>query len=54
MGFVILIEIVKRIVDELFFYGKVEYLFLGILMVDLILEVKDEINRKLDMKIKNN
>ncbi|MDE5094083.1 MAG: PDZ domain-containing protein, partial [Trichodesmium sp. St11_bin5] len=43
-----------RIADELFVYGKIEHPFLGISMVDLTPEVKDEINRKLDTKIKDN
>mgnify|MGYP005706881101 FL=1 len=54
LGFAIPIETAKRIADELFLYGKVEHPFLGISMVDLTPEVKDEINRKLDTKIKNN
>ena len=54
LGFAIPIETAKRIADELFLYGKVEHPFLVISMVDLTTEVKDEINRKLDTKIKNN
>ncbi|MCH2047678.1 MAG: trypsin-like peptidase domain-containing protein [Trichodesmium sp. ALOHA_ZT_67] len=54
LGFAIPIETAKRIADELFVYGKIEHPFLGISMVDLTPEVKDEINRKLDTKIKDN
>ena len=54
LGFAIPIETAKRIADELFLYGKVEHPFLGISMVDLTPEAKDEINRKLDGKIKDN
>ncbi|MGD1700792.1 HhoA/HhoB/HtrA family serine endopeptidase [Dapis sp. BLCC M229] len=54
LGFAIPIETAKRIADELFLYGKVEHPFLGISMVDLTPEVKDEINRQLETKIKDN
>ena len=54
LGFAIPIETAKRIADELFLYGKVEHPFLGISMVDLTPEAKDEINRQLDVKIKDN
>ncbi|MCL2929951.1 MAG: trypsin-like peptidase domain-containing protein [Trichodesmium sp. St16_bin4-tuft] len=54
LGFAIPIETAKRIADELFVYGKIEHPFLGISMVDLTPEVKDEINRKMDTKIKDN
>ncbi|MCL2925202.1 MAG: trypsin-like peptidase domain-containing protein [Trichodesmium sp. MAG_R04] len=54
LGFAIPIETAKRIADELFLYGKVEHPFLGISMVDLTPEAKDEINRQLDVKIRDN
>ncbi len=54
LGFAIPIETAKRIADELFLYGKVEHPFLGISMVDLTPEVKDEINRQLETTIKDN
>ncbi len=54
LGFAIPIETAKRIADELFLYGKVEHPFLGISMVDLTPEARDEINRQLQTKIKHN
>ncbi len=54
LGFAIPIETAKRIADELFDKGKVEHPFLGISMVDLTPEVKDEINRRLNTNIQQN
>lgn len=51
LGFAIPIETAKRIADELFDNGKVEHPFLGISMVDLTPEVKDEINKRLETNI---
>ncbi|RQH15571.1 HhoA/HhoB/HtrA family serine endopeptidase [Okeania hirsuta] len=54
LGFAIPIETAKRIADELFDNGKVDHPFLGISMVDLTPEVRDEINKRLDMNIQQN
>lgn len=54
LGFAIPIETAKRIADELFDKGKVEHPFLGISMVDLTPEVKEEINQQLETNIKQN
>ncbi|NEN88845.1 MAG: PDZ domain-containing protein [Okeania sp. SIO3H1] len=54
LGFAIPIETAKRIADELFDNGKVEHPFLGISMVDLTPEVRDEINKRLDTNIEQN
>ncbi|NES70033.1 MAG: trypsin-like serine protease [Okeania sp. SIO2D1] len=54
LGFAIPIETAKRIADELFDNGKVEHPFLGISMVDLTPEVRDEINQRLDTNIQQN
>ncbi|NEO55673.1 MAG: PDZ domain-containing protein [Okeania sp. SIO3B5] len=54
LGFAIPIETAKRIADELFDNGKVEHPFLGISMVDLTPEVRDEINKRLDTNIQQN
>ena len=51
LGFAIPIETAKRIADELFDNGKVEHPFLGISMVDLTPEVRDEINKRLETNI---
>ncbi|MGB3510670.1 MAG: HhoA/HhoB/HtrA family serine endopeptidase [Microcoleaceae cyanobacterium] len=54
LGFAIPIETAKKIADELFDKGKVEHPFLGISMVDLSPELKDEINKRLETNIKQN
>ena len=54
LGFAIPIETAKRIADELFLYGKVEHPFLGISMVDLTFEAKDDIYKQLDVKSRDN
>ncbi|MDY7008321.1 MAG: HhoA/HhoB/HtrA family serine endopeptidase [Cyanobacteriota bacterium] len=54
LGFAIPIETAKRIADELFDNGKVEHPFLGISMVDLTPEVRDEINKRLETNIQQN
>ncbi|NEP83073.1 MAG: PDZ domain-containing protein [Okeania sp. SIO3B3] len=53
LGFAIPIETAKRIADELFDNGKVEHPFLGISMVDLTPEVRDEINKRLETNIEH-
>ncbi|MEB3340448.1 HhoA/HhoB/HtrA family serine endopeptidase [Okeania sp.] len=54
LGFAIPIETAKRVADELFLHGKAEHPFLGISMVDLTPEVKNEINRQLQIRINHN
>ena len=54
LGFAIPIETAKRIADELFLYGKVEHPFLGISMVDLTFEAKNDIYKQLDVKNRDN
>lgn len=51
LGFAIPIETAKRIVDQLFESGMAEHPFLGISMMDLTEEVRQQINQQLEVEI---
>jgi len=51
LGFAIPIETAKRIVDQLFEKGKAEHPFLGISMMDLTPEVREQVNQELEVDI---
>jgi S1-C subfamily serine protease len=52
LGFAIPIETAERIADQLFRSGRAEHPYLGIQMVDLTGEIKEEINRDRELGIK--
>ncbi|MBW4621308.1 MAG: trypsin-like peptidase domain-containing protein [Cyanosarcina radialis HA8281-LM2] len=52
LGFAIPINTAQRIYDRLFATGKVEHAYLGIQMVTLTPELKEEINKDTDIKLK--
>jgi S1-C subfamily serine protease len=51
LGFAIPIETAKRIVEQLFEKGKAEHPFLGISMMDLTPEVREQVNQQLEVDI---
>ena len=51
LGFAIPIETAERIANQLFSKGRVEHPYLGIQMVDLTRDLKEEINQELDIKV---
>lgn len=51
LGFAIPIETAKRIVDQLFEKGTAEHPFLGISMLDLTEEVRDQVQQQLEVEI---
>lgn len=51
LGFAIPIETAKRIVDQLFEKGTAEHPFLGISMLDLTEEVREQVNQQLEVEI---
>lgn len=52
LGFAIPIETAERIANQLFRSGRAEHPYLGIQMVDLTGEIKEEINRDRDLGLK--
>ncbi|MCG8367980.1 MAG: trypsin-like peptidase domain-containing protein [Pseudanabaenales cyanobacterium] len=52
LGFAIPIETVKRIADQLFETGEVQHPYLGIQMVNLTPEIREQINRDKDLDLK--
>jgi S1-C subfamily serine protease len=51
LGFAIPIETAKRIVEQLFEKGKAEHPFLGISMMDLTPEVREQVNQQLEVDL---